>query len=236
MDSKTILAADSTATVAAVAVRQGGKTLASLIENSGSTHSVMLLPMIEKALSDCGLTLDDIDVFAISQGPGSFTGVRIGAAVIKGLAFKSEKPCVGVSTLDALAYNLKGYKGIICPCMNARRDQVYTAIFRGDGKNIARLTEDMAISVAELSEKLSGYGEEVYFCGDGYSLVESLTGNVTPDKLRWQNAASVAAVAEKVYDEAEDKTFHPDVLVPTYLRKPQAEREREERLKENNDN
>ncbi len=236
MDSKIILAADSTATVATVAVRRGGETLREITVNSGNTHSVTLLPMVEEVLADCGISLSDVDIFAVSQGPGSFTGVRIGTSLVKGLAFRDEKPCVGVSTLDALAYNLREYKGIVCPCMNARREQVYTAIFRSDGENIVRLTEDMAISVGELSEKLAGYSEEIYFCGDGYSLVESLSENVTPESLRWQNAASVAAVAEKVYDEAPDKTFHPDVLVPTYLRKPQAEREREERLKENNGN
>lgn len=236
MNSKIILAADSTATVASVALRRGGETLGEYFVNAGSTHSVTLLPMIEHLLKSCGITADDIDIFAVSQGPGSFTGVRIGAAVIKGLAFKDEKPCVGVSTLEALAYNLEGLEGIICPCMNARRGQVYTAVFRGDGKGVERLTEDMAISIDELSQTLSAYSEKIYFCGDGYPLVEKLTSAVTPENLRRQNAASVAAAAEIIYSRAEDKTFHPDALVPTYLRRPQAERERLERLKaENND-
>lgn len=230
MDSKIILAADSTATVATVALRRGGETLGEYSVNAGNTHSVTLLPMIEELLKSCSLTLDDIDIFAVSQGPGSFTGVRIGASVIKGLAFKDEKPCVGVSTLDALAYNLRGIDGIICPCMNARRDQVYTAFFRGDGKDAERLTEDMALSITELKEALSEYDENVWFCGDGYFLVENLTDTHPPEKLRLQSAASVAAIAERIYDDAEDKTFHPDALVPTYLRKPQAEREREEKL------
>ena len=230
MDSKIILAADSTATVATVALRKNGETLGEYSVNAGNTHSVTLLPMIEELLKSCNLTLDDIDIFAVSEGPGSFTGVRIGAAVIKGLAFKDEKPCVGVSTLEALAYNLRGIEGIICPCMNARREQVYTAIFRGDGKNIERVTDDMALSISELKEELSEYDENIFFCGDGYFLVENLTDTYTPEKLRWQSAASVAAVAERIYNEANDKTFHPDALVPTYLRKPQAEREREEKL------
>ena len=229
MGSKTILAIDSTATVSSVAVRRGGETLGEYHLNCGSTHSVTLLPMAEHLLSQCSLSLDDVDIFAVSQGPGSFTGVRIGAALVKGLAFKEEKPCVGVSALEALAYNLCGTVGIICPCMNARRGQVYTAIFHGDGKGIERLTEDSALSVEELSALLAEYSEKVYFCGDGYFLTEHLTDTVTPEVLRLQNAASVAAVAEKIYDEAEDKSFSPDSLVPTYLRKPQAERERLEK-------
>lgn len=232
MDSKIILALDSTATVATVAIRKNGETLGEYSVNAGNTHSVTLLPMAEQLLSACSLEIEDVDIFAASKGPGSFTGVRIGAAVLKGLAFKDSKPIVGVSTLEALAYNLRGMEGIICPCMNARRGQVYTALFRGDGKSTERLTEDMAISLGELSEKLMEYAEKVYFCGDGYLLTEEIRHTETPESLRWQSAASVAAVAERMYEETTDKSvFCPDSFAPVYLRKPQAEREREEKLK-----
>lgn len=235
MLNKTILAFDSTATVATAAVRKNGSTLGEFSVNAGNTHSTTLLPMAEQLMKSCSLTFDDIDIYALAQGPGSFTGVRIGAAVVKGLAFKNETPCVGVSTLEALAYSLRGIKGTLCPCMNARREQVYTAIFKSDGKTVHRVTEDMAISVEELRERLSSY-DDVYFCGDGYFLVEGLTENITPEGLRCQSAASVAAVAERIYEESEDKSFPPDSLAPTYLRLPQAERERLERLNKEKNN
>ncbi|MBE6715046.1 MAG: tRNA (adenosine(37)-N6)-threonylcarbamoyltransferase complex dimerization subunit type 1 TsaB [Ruminococcaceae bacterium] len=228
-----ILSLDSAATVASVALVRDETVLGEYTLNAGNTHSVTLLPMIEHLLKMTGKKIEDIDLFAISEGPGSFTGVRIGAACIKGLAFQYDKPCVGVSTLEALAYNLRGFGGIICPCMNARRDQVYTALFR-DGDYPVRLTDDMAISVSELSEMLSGY-ENVYFCGDGYFLVSHLSDFKTPDRLCLQSGVSVAAVAKRKYDLCEDRSvFTSDSLAPTYLRKPQAEREREERLKNEN--
>ncbi len=224
-----ILSLDSTATVASVALVRDGAVLGEYTVNAGNTHSVTLLPMIEHLLTMTKKKLSDVDLFAVSEGPGSFTGVRIGVACIKGLAFKFDKPCVGVSTLEALAYNLRGFGGVICPCMNARRDQVYTAAFR-DGDALERLWDDTAISIAELSERLLEY-TDVHFCGDGYFLVSHLSEKKTPERLTLQSAVNVAAVAEKLYNETEDKSiFTSDALVPTYLRKPQAEREREERL------
>jgi len=227
-----ILALDSTATVASVALVRDGNTLAQYTVNAGNTHSVTLLPMIEHMLKMTAADLSDIDMFAASVGPGSFTGVRIGTATVKGLAHGKDVPCVGVSTLEALAYNLCGTGGIICPAMNARRGQVYTAIFEDTDDGVKRLTPDMAISIAELSEMLAGFEGEVRFCGDGYSLVSHLSPYKTEELYRLQSAASVAAVAKKLYDSTEDKSvFTPSALNPTYLRKPQAEREREERLK-----
>ena len=122
-----ILAFDSTALTASVAVAEDEELLAELTLNNGNTHSQTLLPMAESLFKMLSITADDIDVFACSEGPGSFTGVRIGAATVKGMAFGRGKACAGVSTLEALAYNLRGYEGIICPVMNARRAQVYTA-------------------------------------------------------------------------------------------------------------
>ncbi len=224
-----ILAVDSTAGVASVAVCDGEKLLASFTVNAGHTHSETLLPMVESALKMTGLTVDDIELFALSEGPGSFTGVRIGAATVKGLAFGREKPCVGVSTLEALAYNLCGSEGIICPCMNARRNQVYNALFRCDGKgNIERLCPDRAIGAEELEAELSALGESVRLCGDGAFL---LTGKYefTPEPLMHQSGYSVAMCALRAFDAK--KTSTDSALAPTYLRPSQAERTRAEREK-----
>lgn len=226
-----ILALDSTATTASTALVKDSKVLCEYTVNAGNTHSVTLLPMIENMLKTTCTELSDIDLFAASVGPGSFTGVRIGTATVKGLAFSKNVPCVGVSTLEALAYNLRGSGGIICPCMNARRGQVYTALFE-DGETLKRLTDDMAISIEELSQLLCDFEGEVRFCGDGYFLVSHLSDKKTEERLTLQSAVSVALVAEKLYNAAPDKSvFTHASLNPTYLRKPQAEREREERLK-----
>ena len=227
-----ILSLDSTALVATVAVTEDEKLLAQYDANNGNTHSETLLPMIERMLSSLSLTVNDIDVFACSAGPGSFTGVRIGSATIKGLAFGSGKPCIGVSTLEALAFNMRDTDGIICPVMNARRDQLYCAVFKAEKGTIERLTPDMAISVSEFDEMLSSYSCPIYAVGDGYEY--AVRGFVktklseTPKEKRNQSAYSVAMSALKLY-KAGDRTSDKDVA-PTYLRLSQAERERNERL------
>ena len=227
-----ILATDTSATTASVAICEDGKLLAEYTVNNGNTHSETLLPMVESALGALSLTCADIDLFACSAGPGSFTGVRIGAATVKGLAFATNKPCVAVSTLEALAYNLVGYRGLICPVMNARRSQVYTALFESDGVSITRLSEDEAISIAELDEKLAALGKPVRFCGDGYDVtlaaIKSTEVIATPERARYQSAHSVAVVAKRIFDAGESVTDKE--LVATYLRPCQAERERLERL------
>ena len=226
-----ILSVDTTAVVCSAALSRDGITLGECTVNSGNTHSVTPLPMTEQLLHFCDLSLDDIDAYAVSVGPGSFTGVRIGAAAVKGLAFAKNTPCIPVPSLEALAYNLAGQCGIICPAMNARRGQVYTAVFRSDGKNLKRLYPDSALEVPHLEKLLSEFDEDIYFCGYGYELVRGLSKNETPERLRLQSAASVGAVARRIWDETEDKSvFSPDALAPVYLRKPQAQREREERL------
>ena len=227
-----ILATDTSATTASVAICEGGKLLAEYTVNNGNTHSETLLPMVESALKALALTTADIDLFACSAGPGSFTGVRIGAATVKGLAFATDKPCVAVSTLEALAYNLVGYRGYICPVMNARRSQVYTALFESDGEQIKRLSDDEAISIAELDEKLTALGAPVRFCGDGYDVtlaaLKSTPYIEIPERARYQSAHSVATVAKARFDAGESVTDRE--LVATYLRPCQAERERLERL------
>lgn len=229
-----ILALDSSAIVASVALCEDETLLAEYTLNNGNTHSETLLPMIETLLSHFGITVDDVDLFAASTGPGSFTGVRIGTATLKGLAFAKNTPCVGVSTLEALAENAVALGGLICPVMNARRSQVYTALFRSDGHALVRLMDDSALSITELDDLLASYGEPVAFVGDGYRItLDGLTkteARAIPDRLRHQSAYSVAQVAHRL-QKAGDTTDDASLAV-TYLRPSQAERERLER--ENN--
>ena len=226
-----ILALDSTAKVASVALCDDKHLLGELTLNNGNTHSQTLLPMVEFLLHKFELAPSDIDLFAVAAGPGSFTGVRIGAATVKGLAFGQNTPCAGVSTLEALAYNLCDHDGLICPVMNARRQQVYTALFRAKAGKLERLMPDSAIAILELDKKLSEYDEAVRLCGDGYDItLPLLTHAVIPisERYRHQSAYSVAQVAKQMHDNGELCT---DItLSPIYLRLSQAERERAERM------
>ena len=224
-----ILALDSTANTSTVAVLEDDKLLSLYTANIKNTHSETLLPMVKSALETLKIDVSDIDVFAASEGPGSFTGVRIGISTIKGLAFGKGKKCVGVSTIEALAQNLESFDGIICPIMNARRGQVYTGAFL----NGERIVEDQCMMLCDLIPILEKYDEPIYFVGDGYSLIEGMENEKfrhTPELLRYQNAFSVGKVAyKKILD---GKGVTDEGLRVEYLRKAQAEREREERLKE----
>ncbi len=227
-----ILAIDTSANTATCALSRDGALLALYTVNGLLTHSETMLPMIENMLSKAALSIDDVDAFAVSEGPGSFTGVRIGVSLIKGLAFDKSKPCIGVSTLDALAKNLYGIGGYVVPVMDARREQVYTAIFK-DGK---RLTEDMLVPISELREKLVALGAtQIRLCGDGYGVAKKYFADTeitvldTPALLVPQNAFSVALVAEEQLVAAKSDRE----LTARYLRASQAEREREEKLKAN---
>ncbi len=225
-----ILALDSTAIAASVAVCEDELLLAEYTVQNGNTHSQTLLPMVETVLTQLNITPNEIDLFSISAGPGSFTGVRIGAATLKGLAFGRNAVCIGVSTLEALAQNLTVCNGLICPVMNARRKQVYTALFRCENGVLERLMPDSAIAISELDELLSVYDEPVYLCGDGYDITKELLMHPTystPQRLRPQSAYSVAQVAKQMYD-AGVRTTDAEIS-PVYLRLSQAERERLER-------
>lgn len=231
-----ILALDSTAVTATAALCEDKKLIASYTVNNGNTHSETLLPMIESILKQAHLTVSDIDLFVCSAGPGSFTGVRIGAATIKGLAFGRQKPCVGVSTLEALAHNLELISGeaLVCPVMNARRGQVYNALFSIKGGVLERLTEDRLITVEELeAELLEKYPSlPVYLCGDGYDITLKLLKAVkperTPEMLIYQNGYSVAMCGLRDYERG--KYTDDRGLSPVYLRPSQAERTRAEQL------
>ena len=230
-----ILAFDSTAKAASVAITENDRLLAQYNVENGLTQSELLLPMAQAMLSSLHMDISEVNLFACTTGPGSFTGVRIGAALVKGLAFGKEVPCVEVSTLEALAESLSPLEGILVPVMDARRAQLYNAIFKREDDQTVRLTPDRAISIAELCEELKQYGDTpIYLCGDGYSvtqraLLESLPSlKKTPPLLISENAYSVARVAYRKYQSGEYTT---DIkLMPSYLRVPQAERERLERL------
>ena len=236
-----ILAFDSNAKAASVAVCEDEKLLALYNIDNGLTQSELLLPMAENMLKNLHLTFDDVDLLACAVGPGSFTGVRIGVALVKGIAFGKNIPCVSVSTLDELAENLAGLDGIIVPCMDARRQQVYTATYRGKDGELEKLTEDRAIAISELAEELRAFDEPIYLSGDGYEVARrglvavGIDVKATPTLLITENAYSVAVIAKRKYDRGEIQTDLE--IAPTYLRMPQAERERLERLqKENNEN
>lgn len=218
-----ILAVDTSAVCASVAVTENGKILSECSINTGLTHSRTLMPMIDSALKNAEIELSDIDYFACSVGPGSFTGIRIGVAAIKGLSDATKKKCIPVSTLEALAYNLSGQNVTAVSAMDARCNQVYCAIFRIEGEQIERLTEDMAIQIDELGEKLRAY-ENVVFVGDGAKLCHSKLGySLAGQGNIYQRGSSVAFAAEK--DFTEEKAIDAAALMPTYLRLPQAERE-----------
>ncbi|MFA5561456.1 MAG: tRNA (adenosine(37)-N6)-threonylcarbamoyltransferase complex dimerization subunit type 1 TsaB [Eubacteriales bacterium] len=231
-----ILALDSTAKAASAALCEDGRVLASFVCDNGLTHSEKLLPMAEAVLQSLSLTVADVDLFAVTAGPGSFTGVRIAAAIVKGLAFGRGKPCVGVSTLEALAENLVPLEGLYCPVMDARRNQLYNALFTFRDGALVRLTPDRAISPEALCGELVAYtGMNLYLCGDGDNLARdclrraSLPPAQTPLPLRLQSAAAVARCAYRAFLRGE--AVSEQDLLPTYLRAPQAERERAEQEK-----
>lgn len=225
-----ILAFESSAKAASAALVKDGRLLSQSLQVSGLTHSRTLLPMAEDMLKNAEIPLRDVDLFAVAHGPGSFTGVRIGVSTVKGLAWAAEKPCVGVSTLEAMAWHGLAAGGFVCPVMDARRQQVYTALFEIRGGRPERLCEDRAISLEELAIQLRALPLPAFLVGDGASLTatylsgEGIPFRLAPDDLVWQDAWGVAMAAQ-------DK---PPVsgaeLLPVYLRLSQAERERQARL------
>ena len=232
-----ILAFDGTAKIASVAVCEDDRILSLFTVDNGLTQSELLLPMAEDMLRALKLDFSDIDLYAVAAGPGSFTGVRIGVSLVKGLAFGRGVPCVEVSTLEAMAYNLRGLGEAICvPCMDARRGQFYCATFSltESVDHATRIDEDGARSLSEISDLLSNMAaDKLYVCGDGREKVykhlaaQKFPVCQTPPLLAEANAASVAAVALWKYRRGE---FVSDSeLSPVYLRLPQAERERLER-------
>lgn len=228
-----ILAFETSAKAASAAVMADGKLLAECYQNTGLTHSQTLMVMAQDLLKQLNLTAKDMDAVAVAAGPGSFTGVRIGVAAAKGFAWGREIPCVGTSTLESMALGLGAWQGYVCPVMDARRSQVYNALFYVNQGAPERVSEDRAISLAELGTELKSLKEPIFLVGDGSNLcyntlLESVPNLVLPPEHRMhQRAAGVALAAERMLKEGGD--FSGAALMPNYLRLSQAERERLER-------
>ena len=227
-----ILAIESSSLVASVAVTEDGVTVAEYTVNFKKTHSQTLLPMIDQIAAMTELDMDSVDAIAVSGGPGSFTGLRIGSATAKGLGLALKKPLIHVPTLDAMAWNLYGASGLICPVMDARRNQVYTGLYRFE-KDFQIVMESCAMDIHDLIQRLNEMGERVIFLGDGMPvcrkfLEEEMTvsWDFAPAQCNRQRAASVAALGAR-YLEA-GKVESAKEHRPDYLRKAQAERELEE--------
>jgi tRNA threonylcarbamoyl adenosine modification protein YeaZ len=231
-----ILALDSSGLVASVAVAEDEVLLAEYTVNYKKTHSQTLLPMLDEVAKMIELDLNTVDAIAVAGGPGSFTGLRIGSATAKGLGLALKKPLVHIPTVDALAWNLYGSEALICPMMDARRNQVYTGLYRFEGENFRILQEQTPMAVAELAEQLNQRGEKVMFLGDGVPVYRELLAEllkvpyqVAPAHLNRQRASAVAVLAMQYVREGRIETAADHV--PDYLRLSQAERERAEALK-----
>lgn len=231
-----ILAIDSSATAASVCLNDNGKILAESFMNTKHTHSTTLMPMLTSILKCTGETLNNVDVFAVSSGPGSFTGLRIGVAAVKGMAMAENKMCASVSALEAMAYNFSDSNALVCAVMDARCNQFYNAVFRCNNGNVIRLCDDRALSDEELFADLQNNynNEEIILVGDGALLAKKLLGDklpnlkTAPPHLMYQRASGVAAVALKLAEE--NKLCTASQLLPTYLRLPQAQRELRKKL------
>ncbi len=227
-----ILGIDSSAKSASVAITYNGKILSSFFINTGLTHSQTLMPMIDNALKCAALSLDDIELLAVNKGPGSFTGIRIGVAAAKGLCDAKNIKCCGVSTLQSMAYNLLPFNAVACAVMDARCNQVYTALFDITDGVITRLTHDEAKSVDELGKLLETYIKPKILVGDGAeicfnALKDSVRDlSISFEAYRYQSAVGVCFAAEK-----NGNFIEASQLVPEYLRLPQAERELKNKLK-----
>ena len=229
-----ILAVDTSATAASVAVAEENKLIGEFSINTALTHSQTLMPMVDELLKNTGLSVNDIDAVAVNAGPGSFTGVRIGVAAVKGIAFPKNLPCVSVSTLESMAYNMLGNDCIVCSVMDARCSQVYNALFRVKGCTVTRMTDDRALSLTDLKNELRNINEKVVLAGDGAVLCSKFLGEelenimLAPFNNRIQTASSVAYAAFEKINNGE--TVKADELMPVYLRLPQAQRELNKKL------
>lgn len=221
-----LLSMDSSAVTASVALTDGDEIIKSEFVNSGLTHSETLLPMITRVMD--GRKYSELDGIAITAGPGSFTGVRIGVATVKGLAFNDDIPCYSVSTLEAIAYNFVDENAVVCAVMDARRMQFYNALFRVQNGKVERLCDDRAISIEDLRNELKRY-DKVLIAGDGAKLcfqnIELENCTLADDDKMYQNAVGVAKAAQN------KNAISPKALMPVYLRQSQAERELKLKLK-----
>ena len=232
-----LLVLDSSGLVASVALIEDDQLIAEYTTGNKLTHSQTLLPMLDEVIKRTSFEIEDIDAVAVAKGPGSFTGLRIGAATAKGLGLALDKPIIPVPTVDGLAYQLFGTSMIICPMMDARRKQVYTGIYRFEEHQLMTLKEQWAAPIEELLEELNQRGEMVTFLGDGVPVFRELIAeklqvpySFAPAHVNKQRAAAVAALGSIYYKEGRTETAMEHI--PEYLRVSQAERERAEREKE----
>lgn len=225
-----LLAFETSAKAASVALFDGEKLLGEQYQNTGLTHSQTLLVMAEELLRQCDKTSADVTAVAVANGPGSFTGVRIGAAAAKGFAWGAQCPIYGVSTLEAMALGLGVYEGYVCPVMDARRAQVYNALFYADHGKLQRITEDRAIALADLEKEIKNLEKPIFLVGDGSilcynTLLEGVPQLVLPPESRMHQRAVGVGLAALAQEKPDD----PAQLAPQYLRLSQAERERLEK-------
>lgn len=232
-----ILAVDTTAKAASVCLAEEDKIIGSFFIDTALTHSRTLMPMLEALLDNTETKADELSAIAVNAGPGSFTGVRIGVAAVKGLAFAHNIPCVSVSTLESMAYNCIGGDCIVCAVMDARCSQVYNALFHVKGASVERLCDDRALALSDLKEELLRIDGNIVLVGDGaslsYAYLKDVVPNITlaPMNSRIQTASSTALAAFGSLSRGE--TLTPAELMPVYLRLPQAQRELNKRLSEN---
>ncbi|KAB3532065.1 tRNA (adenosine(37)-N6)-threonylcarbamoyltransferase complex dimerization subunit type 1 TsaB [Alkaliphilus serpentinus] len=232
-----LLALDTSSMVATVAIMEEDKLIAETVLNHKKTHSSQLMPLIKEALDNCGLTPADIDYFAASLGPGSFTGLRIGITTIKAMAQALNKPVVGVSTLDALAYNLPCSEGILCPIIDAQRDNLYTARYKWKKQELNRISDYDILHIDELIDVLNNQNEKIIFLGDGINQFQQiLEGSLKEKALFPHNALSIPRASSigglALIQIKEGNVQKAEELLPIYMRKSQAEKQFEERMRE----
>lgn len=232
-----LLAFETSAKAASVALLEEDRLLGECYQNTGMTHSQTLMVMAQDLLRQCGKDVDHVTHVAVAAGPGSFTGVRIGVAAAKGFAWGKELPCCGVSTLEAMALGAGIWQGYVCPVMDARRAQVYNALFRVEQGQYQRLKEDRAIALEDLKQELLELDGPIFLVGDGSVLTHrTLAGEVPnlvlpPEWKQHQRAVGVGLAARKLLEDGD--TCDGASLIPNYLRLSQAERERLEKLNNN---
>ena len=229
-----VLSIDSSSKVATVALLNDDTLLGEYVINDKREHSVLLMPMIENLLKDCELTINDIDGFVVSKGPGSFTGLRIGMATIKGLSFGANKPYISLSSLDGLAYSLSYFNGIICPIMDALRENVYTALYKNEDGEFKNIMEPTPMELPDLLEMLKEKNEEVIFTGDGllkhkeYIKVNFPNAKFATNHVSLTRASSIGELGLNLLKQGIKDDPNS---APVYLKKPQAERELEKRMR-----